>query len=618
MSLTDWVTLNVGGTCFSTTRATLCLDSSSVLAAVFSPSPPSSPSPAKLQLVQDEKGHYLLDRHPGYFGPVLSFLRSGRNAIHVDKSVSLQGVLDEARALQVGPLVSLLEAKIAAAESVALQPVLYLVVQSVTLYHAGRARVDISFRGPLSSRKREALLGVGLDGSLNMLASWGWRVIASCGKGGDHEKYVCVAHASDRKVDRYISTIIDPIHTRMPDPMALLRSQVDAPVDSDTEADPAEEAGFDTHTEHTTECSSHGDPSDDSDPASDSSSSSSSSSSDSDDFGSNVPLDIEGSAADDDDSENLAAASAPDEDAGGDRAQAALGKAIQRARKARRKRLSRAAIVSLDEIFRPDDEWISLNVGGSIFTTTLRTLRTRAPDSMLAQMFRAPTAAPGSSASGSSSFTVAPPPEDARGGESAFAWNSTRDASGAYLVDRDPLYFGAVLHYLRTGSLVVDPGVSLEGIRDEAAFFAIEPLLKMVDARLKAPKAKTLYQYLIVRSMTLYYARRAQTKISIKGPYDRFTNAQLDLLSLAQVFNIIASDGWRLITAAGKGGDQEKFIFERAFTEAELAQMNPNRYVRDPSALPTHLVAPQILANPAFADEGGPVEPHLSSDDDEH
>ena len=91
----------------------------------------------------------------------------------------------------------------------------------------------------------------------------------------------------------------------------------------------------------------------------------------------------------------------------------------------------------------------------------------------------------------------------------------------------------------------------------------------LVDERINTPAEKPLYQYLVIRSMTLYYARRAQTKISISGPFDRFTDSDLSNLSLAQVFNVVAADGWRLVSAAGKGGDHEKFVFERLFRDSQ-------------------------------------------------
>lgn len=38
------------------------------------------------------------------------------------------------------------------------------------------------------------------------------------------------------------------------------------------------------------------------------------------------------------------------------------------------------------------------------------------------------------------------------------------DPTGAYLIDRDARYFAPLLNFLRTGKLMVDPDLNIEGV----------------------------------------------------------------------------------------------------------------------------------------------------------
>ena len=42
---------------------------------------------------------------------------------------------------------------------------------------------------------------------------------------------------------------------------------------------------------------------------------------------------------------------------------------------------------------------------------------------------------------------------------------SHRDVEGAYLIDRNPKYFEPILNYLRTGRLIIDHNINVEGIK---------------------------------------------------------------------------------------------------------------------------------------------------------
>jgi len=101
----------------------------------------------------------------------------------------------------------------------------------------------------------------------------------------------------------------------------------------------------------------------------------------------------------------------------------------------------------------PTDDWIALNVGGTLFTTTRSTL-SKDPKSFFHRLCL---------------------------GE----LESQKDHSGAYMIDRDPHYFRPVLNYLRHGKLVLDKQVSEEGVLEEAEFYNVTPLIQLVQDRIK-------------------------------------------------------------------------------------------------------------------------------------
>uniref|UniRef100_A0A182QED4 BTB domain-containing protein n=1 Tax=Anopheles farauti TaxID=69004 RepID=A0A182QED4_9DIPT len=85
-----WITLNVGGKIFNTTRLTLTnREPNSMLARMFAEDAQMNPSE------RDAQGAYLIDRNGHYFRPILDYLRHGR-VVH-DKHVSLQGIIEEAK-----------------------------------------------------------------------------------------------------------------------------------------------------------------------------------------------------------------------------------------------------------------------------------------------------------------------------------------------------------------------------------------------------------------------------------------------------------------------------------------------------------------------------------------
>ncbi|XP_076469603.1 LOW QUALITY PROTEIN: BTB/POZ domain-containing protein KCTD9-like [Babylonia areolata] len=98
-------------------------------------------------------------------------------------------------------------------------------------------------------------------------------------------------------------------------------------------------------------------------------------------------------------------------------------------------------------------EWVHLNVGGKLFTTTVSTLTRTDGHSMLARMFT----------------------------HGDVEWQSAVDEQGAYLIDRSPLYFEPILNYLRHGQLVLDKSVNPEGVLEEAKFFGMTSLIEQLE-----------------------------------------------------------------------------------------------------------------------------------------
>uniref|UniRef100_A0A673YI70 BTB/POZ domain-containing protein KCTD9 n=1 Tax=Salmo trutta TaxID=8032 RepID=A0A673YI70_SALTR len=111
---------------------------------------------------------------------------------------------------------------------------------------------------------------------------------------------------------------------------------------------------------------------------------------------------------------------------------------------------------------RAHTDWLTLNIGGRLFTTTRSTLVSKEPESMLAHMFREKD-----------------------------VWGNKQDERGAYLIDRSPEYFEPILNYLRHGQLIINEGINLLGVLEEARFFGIEQLADQLEVAIKVMNSWT-------------------------------------------------------------------------------------------------------------------------------
>ncbi|KAM4722830.1 BTB/POZ domain-containing protein KCTD17 [Rhinophrynus dorsalis] len=156
-------------------------------------------------------------------------------------------------------------------------------------------------------------------------------------------------------------------------------------------------------------------------------------------------------------------------------------------------------------------QWVRLNVGGTVFLTTKQTL-CREPNSFLCRLCQ----------------------------ESHLL--SEKDETGAFLIDRDPSYFGAILRYLRHGKLIIDKHVSIEGVLEEAEFYNIASLIKMIREKMEETKANQLQQKHVYRVLQCQEAELAQMVstmsdswkfeqlVNVGSPYSYSSEGQAEFL----------------------------------------------------------------------------------------
>lgn len=150
-------------------------------------------------------------------------------------------------------------------------------------------------------------------------------------------------------------------------------------------------------------------------------------------------------------------------------------------------------------------DWLTLNVGGKYFTTTRSTLVSKEPDSMLSHMF-----------------------SDRDG------WGNKRDHRGAFLIDRSPEYFEPILNYLRHGQLIVNDGVNLLGVLEEAKFFGIDSLIEHLELAIKNSQPAEDHSP-ISRKEFIRFLLATPTKSELRCQGLNFSGADLSRLDLRYI-----------------------------------------------------------------------------------
>uniref|UniRef100_A0A8C8JWR8 BTB domain-containing protein n=1 Tax=Oncorhynchus tshawytscha TaxID=74940 RepID=A0A8C8JWR8_ONCTS len=134
-------------------------------------------------------------------------------------------------------------------------------------------------------------------------------------------------------------------------------------------------------------------------------------------------------------------------------------------------------------------KWVRLNVGGTVFLTTRHTLL-KEQTSFLYRLCQH---------------------QDL---------HSDTDETGAYVIDRDPTYFGPILNYLRHGKLVYNKELAEEGVLEEAEFYNITPLIKLIKERIlerdcKITQVPPKHVYRVLQCLHLSLSPHSSLSLSI-------------------------------------------------------------------------------------------------------
>lgn len=92
------------------------------------------------------------------------------------------------------------------------------------------------------------------------------------------------------------------------------------------------------------------------------------------------------------------------------------------------------------------------------------------------------------------------------------------------MIDRDPVYFVPILNYLRTGKLILNKDINVEGVLEEAEFYNVTQLIKLLKAD------------------TDHYHHSRKNNVETKSHVYRLLHCREEEISLAIS---TLSDGWK-------------------------------------------------------------------------
>ncbi|XP_012590583.1 PREDICTED: BTB/POZ domain-containing protein KCTD17, partial [Condylura cristata] len=234
-----------------------------------------------------------------------------------------------------------------------------------------------------------------------------------------------------------------------------------------------------------------------------------------------------------------------------------------------------------------------LNVGGTVFLTTRQTL-CREQKSFLSRLCQ---------------------------GEEL---QSDRDETGAYLIDRDPTYFGPILNFLRHGKLVLDKDMAEEGVLEEAEFYNIGPLIRIIKDRMEEKDytvtqvpPKHVYRVLQCQEeeltqmvSTMSDGWRFEQLVNISSSYNYGSEDQAEFLCVVSKelhgcpHGLSSESGRKAKSAEEQLEEQQQqeeeveVEVEQVQVEADIPEKGPRLRPLRPEAAPAVRASPWPLARP--------------------